>query len=231
MHEALTLEARLARLATLADAFELRRAELVEAVRSDFRRTRAHAEGEVDLAIARLRAFGDVTPHLAGREPVGTVAVMLPGNAALSNPSATIGTAFLGGNRVLARFPGASTAWAHRVEPMFEEHLEGVDFDHRGGREFLAGVVADPEVAVIMIFGDDAWVGPYEAPVRKHKKKLIFEGPGNDPFLVLEGADVDKAARDAVRGASTTLGRRVRRRNASTSCANSSVLFSNGWWS
>ena len=36
--------------------------------------------------------------------------------------------------------------------------------------------------------------------MRRHRKKLIFEGPGNDPFLVLPGADVAAAAEDAVRG-------------------------------
>lgn len=195
------LDERLERLGALAEALEARRSELVDAVRTEFHRTRPHAEGEVDLALRRLRAFGDVVCHLENREPVGAVAVVLPANAALSNPSATIGTAFLAGNRVLPRFPNAAGGWAARVEPLFEKHLPGVRFDHRPARTFLREILVDPDVRVTMIFGDDSWVDAYEPLVREHRKKLIFEGPGNDPFLVLDGADVERAARDAVRGA------------------------------
>jgi len=196
-----SLSDRLFCLGQLEAAFEARRDELVRAVGEIFHRPTRLAEGEVSLALARLGAFGAVAPLVEGREPVGTLALVLPGNAALSNPSATIGNAFLGGNRVVARFPSSSRSWASRVEPLFEAHLPGVSFDHRPGREFLEWAITEPEVAVVMVFGDDSWARAYEPLVREHRKKLIFEGPGNDPFVVLPGADLEHAARDAVRGA------------------------------
>ncbi len=159
------------------------------------------AEREVDLALARLRAFDEVEARLAGRAPVGGVAIVLPGNVAISNPVATIGTAFLAGNRVVARFPSALRAWADQLEWLFTRHLPGVRFDHGGGREFVRAVLADPAIAVVMAFGDDRWGAACEQEVRAARKKLIFEGPGKDPFLVLPGADLERAARDAVRGA------------------------------
>lgn len=188
-------------LASLADEIEARRRELTEHAIRTSKKARRVVDGEIALALARLRAFPTIEPLLAGRAPVGAVAVVFPGNALLSNPVATLGTASLGGNRVLARFPGASRPWAELAEPLLRSHLPNLELDHGPGRDFLTRVIADPEIAVVMVFGDDSWAAEYEEPVRRHRKKLIFEGPGKDPFLVLPGADVERAARDAVRGA------------------------------
>ena len=192
---------RLTALGALAAELGGRREELVRAAVRTLKKAARVARGDVDLALRRLAAFPEVLPRLAGRAPAGGVALCLPGNAALANPIATIGTAFLAGNRVVARFPSGSRPWADLVEPIFSAHLPGVRFDRRKGPEFLAAALADPEIAVVMVFGDDAWIAPYEERVRAAGKTLIFEGPGKDPFLVLPGADVESAAREAVRGA------------------------------
>jgi len=192
---------RISALEALAAELGDRREELVRAIVRTLKKAARVARGDVDLALLRLAAFGDVLPRLSGRGPAGGVALCLPGNAALANPVATIGTAFLAGNRVVARFPSGSRPWAELVEPIFSAHLPGVRFDRRKGPEFLDAALADPAIAVVMVFGDDAWIAPYEARVRAAGKTLIFEGPGKDPFLVLPGADVESAAREAVRGA------------------------------
>jgi betaine-aldehyde dehydrogenase len=191
---------RLEKLLLLGRELAGRRDELVAAIVGLSKKTRRVAAGEVELALARLRSFAEVAPSLASRDPIGVVALVLPSNASLSNPVGTIGTAFLAGNRVVARFPSASRAWAELVEPLFAAHLPGVGFDHGSGPEFLRRSLADPAVGVVMVFGDDSWAAAYESEVRGARKKLIFEGPGKDPFVVLPGADLDKAARDAVRG-------------------------------
>lgn len=191
---------RLELLHRLADSISSAREGLINGIIRSSKKTRRVAEGEVDLALRRLHAFNHVAAFLGGREPVGTVAIVFPNNASLSNPVSTIGTAFLAGNRVLARFPAASRGWSDQIQPLITSHLPGVRFDHRPGPEFIHAAFEDPEVSVIMVFGDDAWADAYEPLVRKHQKKFIFEGPGKDPFLVLPGADLERAARDAVRG-------------------------------
>jgi len=101
------LAARRAQLARLGAAIAERREELIAALVVHARKIRRLATREVDFALARLRAFDEVEARLAGRAPVGGVAIVLPGNVGISNPVATIGTAYLAGNRVVARFPGA----------------------------------------------------------------------------------------------------------------------------
>jgi succinate-semialdehyde dehydrogenase/glutarate-semialdehyde dehydrogenase len=190
------------RLHDLAATIAGQREALLDGIIRTSKKSHRVAAGEVDLALRRLGAFDEIAALLAGREPVGTVAIVFPGNASLSNPVSTIGTAFLAGNRVRARFPRSSRAWAAQVEPIFGRHLPEVEFDHGSGPDFLRSVLEDPEVRVIIVFGDDAWADPYEPQVRKTGKKLIFEGPGKDPFVVLPGPglDLERAAGDAVRG-------------------------------
>jgi acyl-CoA reductase-like NAD-dependent aldehyde dehydrogenase len=196
-----TLAARRARLSQLGAAIAERRIELVAGLVRHAKRIRCLAAAEVDLALRRIAAFGELEPSLLGREPVGTVAIVLPGNVSISNPVATLGTAFLAGNRVIARFPSALRGWAGELEPLFTAHLPGVSFDHRGGPDFLRAALADPAIQALLVFGDDGWAAGCEPEVRASRRKLIFEGPGKDPFVVLPGADLEGAARDAVRGA------------------------------
>ena len=195
------LHHRLELLHRLGDALSSVREGLIRGIVRSSKKTYSVAAGEVDLALRRLEAFDQVADRLAGRAPVGTVSIVFPGNASLSNPVGTIGNAFLAGNRVVARFPQASRAWAEQIEPFFTAHLPGVVFDRRPGPAFMEAALSDPGIGVVMVFGDDAWADPYEPLVRASRnKKFIFEGPGKDPFLVLPGADIEKAARDAVRG-------------------------------
>jgi betaine-aldehyde dehydrogenase len=197
----LDFAARRERLRDLAAAIAAQQEKLAVTIVRTLKKSLRVARGEVGLALRRLEAFDLVAERLKGRAPVGTVALALPGNAALSNPVSTLGTGFLAGNEVIARLPSGSRQWAETLEPLFTEHLPGVRFDHRPGQDFLPAMLADPRVAVIMVFGDDAWLAAYEERVRASGKKLIFEGPGKDPYLVLPGADLELAARDAVRGA------------------------------
>jgi betaine-aldehyde dehydrogenase len=194
------LDHRLELLHRLAGSISAAREGLINGMVRSSKKTRRVAAGEVDLSLRRLLAFEHVASFLDGREPVGTVAIVFPGNASLSNPVSTIGTAFLAGNQVVARFPRGARSWAEQVEPLIVSHLPGVRFDHGPGEDFIRSASADADVSVIMVFGDDAWADPYEPLVKASRKKFIFEGPGKDPFLVLPGADLELAARDAVRG-------------------------------
>src|SRR5689334_20710092 len=99
------LHHRLELLNRLAGALSSVREGLIQGIVRSSKKTYRVAAGEVELALRRLGAFDQVAARLAGRAPVGTVAIVFPGNASLSNPVSTIGTAFLAGNRVVARFP------------------------------------------------------------------------------------------------------------------------------
>lgn len=163
-------------------------------------RTWTLALREVSVAQHRLLALAGAESQMEGRRPAGTVALLLPGNAALSAPLTVIGSALLAGNRVVVRFP-RRTAWLREA---LESILlpAGLPFGVVGdpGPEFLRRVMAPGAADVTMLFGDDRWALEYEDLARRSTGKVIFEGPGKDPFLVLPGADVDAAVAALVRG-------------------------------
>ncbi|KAA9159616.1 aldehyde dehydrogenase family protein [Amycolatopsis acidicola] len=190
---------RAEQLAKLADVVEDTAGELEDLAVELFPFSRKVIRSDIRLAITRLRAFPGALDALQGREPVGKVALCLPGNAILSNPVATIGASYLAGNRTLARLPGRRARWAEILADLLRPALSGrVEFSDRAGPVFLGESMADPGIGAVMAFGDDNWARGYEEPARKTGTRFVFEGPGKDPFLVLPGASVPEAAAAAV---------------------------------
>lgn len=195
------VDARAERLREVAGCVEARRDGLVTTLVQRGLRVRALARREIEGTQRRLLAQANALTDLRDRLPVGTVALMLPSNTALATPLRYIGAALLTGNRVLVRFP-SRTAW---LGTMLQELLAPFDDAVRivtaSGPEFLRSQLGSGGADLIMAFGDDRWAVEYEDIVRRSRRTFIFEGPGKDPFLVLPGADLDRAAVDAVRGA------------------------------
>lgn len=188
-------------LLSLADDVERRASSLVEEMVATKHVLPTVAQGDLDLAVRRLRSFETVEPFLADRNPVGTVALVLAGNALLSNPLGTIGCASLAGNAVRVRFPRASRSWSSTVRRLVGRHLADVSFSEAPGPEFIGQAATDPRVGVVMVFGADVWASGYEQLMRETGTTFVFEGGGNCPFLVLAGADLGRAAGELVRGA------------------------------
>ena len=164
--------------------------------------SRSVARADIALTQRRLDALPDFGWLLEDREPVGKIALALPGNAILSNPVATVLCAVVAGNRVTARLPRRRRAWTELLRELLSAAaLPATELVEQDGASFLAETLADPEVGVVMVFGSDAWAATYEDEARRTGTTFIFEGPGKDPFVVLDPDAVETAAVDAVRAA------------------------------
>jgi betaine-aldehyde dehydrogenase len=198
---------RLPAVLELGRAVTARAAELEEAALAALAFPRRIIRADIALAARRLASFGQLLPVLAGRQAAGTVAFALPGNAILSNPITAVASAFLAGDQVLMRFPQRRKLWADVVVELLQAAFgAAVVARDQPGPAFVESVLADPSVDAVMAFGSDIWMLPYEDEVRRSGTKLIFEGPGKDPFLVLAGADVAEAARAAAISATYNAG-------------------------
>lgn len=199
---------RLSAVHKLGMAVTARAAELEEAAVAALQFPRQVIRADIALAARRLAAFGELLPALSGRRPVGTVAFAVPGNAILSNPVAAAGSAYLAGNRVLMRFPQRRKQWADVVAELLQDAFgTAVVPQNVPGPAFLDDAFADPDVSALLVFGADDWMLPYEDAARLSGTKVIFEGPGKDPFLVLPGADLTVAARAAAESGTYNSGR------------------------
>ncbi len=196
----MSLEERVRKIGKLAAAVAERKEEIVEATIRDVGFARKDAVSEINLTIQRLNSFGRVPPLLAWRTPVcrqeEEVAILLPydGNTWMNTAILSV---WLPGNRVRVKFSSKGSEIGRITEEMYRPIFGGdVRFDFRGGREFMEASLRDPRTPVICVFGSDRHVLPYAGPVRQAGKKLIFEGPGNDPFIILGGADLEAAVSD-----------------------------------
>jgi betaine-aldehyde dehydrogenase len=193
------IQNRLAQLELLADVIHAEAPRLEAAAVETLTAPRRVIRDDIALTVHRLRAFRSLAWVLDGRKPIGTVALCIAGNAILSNPVTAIATSYVAGNSTIARFPRRRAKWAAIVADLVERTFgDAVTWPEEPGPTFVNRVLRDAAADVLMAFGGDEW-GEYEELARSSRVKVIFEGPGKDPFLVLDGANVPAAARAAVR--------------------------------
>ncbi len=193
---------RCEKVLALADAIRRSRVEIARAAVADIGFTVKDSELEVDTTIDRLRMFAEAKAILEGRRPLGgrgsSVSLMLSynGSAWLNTAIASI---FLVGNRVSVKFSSKGPRISELTESLYRPIFgDEVRFTRESGRSFVERSLRDPGVSSVVIFGSDENVMPYEEAFRRAGKKLVFEGPGQDPFIVFTDASLDLAMADLV---------------------------------
>jgi betaine-aldehyde dehydrogenase len=193
-------EERYEKVLDLAEAIGSRRGEIIDQAVRDIRFTVRDTAKEVDIAVDRLKMYDGARTFLEGRRPLGgdgsRVSLMLSYNG-----SAWINTAitsiWMVGNRVDVKFSSKGTGICDLTESLYRPIFgDDIRFYRGSGKSFVESSLRDPSVSAAVIFGFDENVLPYEEAFRQTGKKLIFEGPGQDPFIVFPDADLPLALSD-----------------------------------
>ncbi len=191
---------RLQKIIALSNAIEANAHAIVRQAVNEIEFTKRDCTRDVLTTIQRLRMFQDTRPLLEARIPLGNreseVALMLSynGSAWLNVAIASI---FLVGNKVRVKFSSKGEGLSRLMESIYQPIFgDGVTFDRQNGRQFMRHSLRDPKTSAIVIFGHDETVMPYEPSVRESGKRLVFEGPGQDPFIVFPDADIELALSD-----------------------------------
>ena len=196
---------RLERIQALAQALGRQRDTFVHTAVQDLGFAVRDCRREFGLTMERLGAFHEAESLLADREPVcrgpnDEIALMLPYDGS-SWLNIAILSIWLVGNRVRVKFSSKGSDIARFTEELYRPLFgDDVRFDYRPGAEFMEWALADSQVRAIVIFGSDRHVWPYREAVQQAGKKLVFEGPGNDPLILFDDADLDAALDDLVDG-------------------------------
>jgi betaine-aldehyde dehydrogenase len=193
-------EERYEKVLDLAEAIGSRRGEIIDQAVRDIRFTVRDTAKEVDIAVDRLKMYDGARTFLEGRRPLGgdgsRVSLMLSYNG-----SAWINTAitsiWMVGNRVDVKFSSKGTGICDLTESLYRPIFgDDIRFYRGSGKSFVESSLRDPSVSAAVIFGFDENVLPYEEAFRQTGKKLVFEGPGQDPFIVFPDADLPLALSD-----------------------------------
>lgn len=195
---------------------EERAGELVVELVREEGKTRAEAAMEVSRTPRNLRFYAaeahriDGTSFPAGdggvvytrREPVGVVGAITPWNFPLNIPSRKIGPALAAGNAVVFKPSPVTPLLAQRlVEALLAGGLPPrvVAMVH-GGAEAGAALAADERVGAVTFTGSTAAGRAVHAAVGPSRRCQLEMG-GKNPVVVLDDADLDRAAQIIAKGA------------------------------
>jgi betaine-aldehyde dehydrogenase len=190
---------RLDRIFALREALRRNRERMAALAMKNLMFTPRDSLTEVDVTVDRLALY-EGADFLKGRVPLrgrgSSVALLLSynGSAWLST---AITSVFVVGNRVRVKFSSKGADVMALTEEMYRPIFgEDVTFYSGSGRAFIEESLRDKDTAAVIVFGFDETVLPYEEAFRRTGKTLVFEGPGQDPFIVFPDADMSFALDD-----------------------------------
>ncbi|MGE5344713.1 MAG: aldehyde dehydrogenase family protein [Acidithiobacillales bacterium] len=196
----MSFDERLEKVLSLREALRQRREAMVSEAVKNLRFTAKDSSREVDVTIDRLGMFTEAAELLSRRVPLRgpgsrvALALAYNGSAWLSTAITSI---YLVGNAVDVKFSSKGDDVMKLTEEMYRPVFgEAISFFGGSGRDFLASALRDPLVSAAVVFGSDENILPYERAFREAGKTLVFEGPGQDPFIVFPDADLSLALSD-----------------------------------
>ncbi|TYB46734.1 aldehyde dehydrogenase family protein [Actinomadura chibensis] len=195
---------------------EERAGELVVELVREEGKTRAEAAMEISRTPRNLRFYAAEAHRITGRsfpaddggivytrrEPVGVVGAITPWNFPLNIPSRKVGPALAAGDVVVLKPSPVTPLLAQRlVEALLAGGLPpaAIALVH-GGARAGAALAADDRVAAVTFTGSTA-AGRSVHAAAGPSRRVQLEMGGKNPVVVLDDADLDRAARIIVKGA------------------------------
>lgn len=190
----------LARLLTLEQGKPLR--ESVDEVRgfANILEFYAGISAQQSGEAVRLGTAGDC---FVTREPLGVCGAIIPWNMPVLILGWKTGPSLLAGNTMVIKPASTTPLTSLRLAAILDEAgLPPGVLNMVTGRGEVAGeaLVSHPDVKKISFTGNCATGERIRTLASAHQKELILELGGSDPMIVMDDADLKKAAEGAVRG-------------------------------
>lgn len=131
-------------------------------------------------------------------QPLGVIFAIMPWNFPFWQVFRFACPTLMAGNAALLSHAPITTGCGVAIEKLFIEAgapaglLNALIISH----EQAAAVIANPHVAGVTLTGSEIAGSAVAAQAGKHVKKVVLELGGNDPYLVLDDADMNLAAEE-----------------------------------
>ena len=202
--------ARAKALGDVASSLEQRAAQVASLVVREVGKPVAEARAEVARAVAILRYYaqaalapdGETLPAadpgqllLARHVPVGVAALITPWNFPVAIPLWKAAPSLAFGNATLLKPSSAAAATALLIGDIIAPHVPaGVFQVVLGGGATARALIDDPGVAAVSFTGSSAVGRDISVRAAARGCRVQAEMGGQNPSVVLEGADLDRAA-------------------------------------
>lgn len=142
------------------------------------------------------RVETDASKSYIAFEPLGIILAIMPWNFPFWQVFRTAAPALMAGNVVVLKHAANVTACALAIEKIFQEagFPDGVFQTFLIGVENVFKLIAHPCVQAVAFTGSKQAGQVVASQAGSMIKKTVLELGGSDPYLILEDADVEKAA-------------------------------------
>ena len=194
------LKEDLAKIAEVAKVINDRKDELIEEDLKSGSTLQSSAAITMGI-IEGLKNFKESIDYVGKRKSICNtkeeeVAIVMPYSLTTA-ASGPIASQVILGNNVRIR-PSSQCVGSYKIlEEIWKRfYPEQVRFDYSRATEFMKNAIENPNVKVICLFGHDSMGMGYKEAVKQAGKKFLMEGPGKNPAIVLEDADVKTATQE-----------------------------------
>lgn len=198
-------------LSELASTLAQRKPALTRIIVDEVGKTPEEAASEVDYAVSFLTYGANVTGHAAERSsrsgdrglrvvPAGPALLIAPFNDPLAGITRKIAPAIAAGCPAIVKPSSLGDMTARALfEAVDEAGLSGMlTLVNHTDRSVLDRLARAPELRVLSFTGSTETGVALAAAAAGSLKRLVLELGGNNPFLVLDGADIERAVADAI---------------------------------
>jgi succinate-semialdehyde dehydrogenase/glutarate-semialdehyde dehydrogenase len=230
------LAERTALLSRIADRFEANKDALARMATLEMGKTLASAIAEVEKCIAGLRVFAKDGPAMLEPEqqklatggtaelrwlPIGPVLAIMPWNFPYWQVVRFLAPMIMAGNVGLLKHASIVQGTAGLLEKMVTDAgaPEGLFQNLAIKSAAVAPLIADDRIAAVTLTGSEGAGRSVAEAAGKALKKVVLELGGSDPFIVMPSADLDAAAKQAVKA-------RIQNTGQSCICAKRMIVHS-----
>jgi succinate-semialdehyde dehydrogenase / glutarate-semialdehyde dehydrogenase len=210
-------------LRSLAATLRANKADLARCASLEMGKILREAEGEVEKSAVFCEHYADNAERLlapqviadAGAvenyvrfEPLGVVLAVMPWNFPYVQVFRFAPPTLVAGNVALLKHASNIPGCAASIAGVFREagFPEGVFQTLLVGSGAVEGILADERVRGVALTGSETAGSQVAGVAGRNLKRSVMELGGSDPFIVLDDADVDAAAREGCRGRNINAG-------------------------
>ena len=200
----------------VAKLMRIKKSELAKTITLEMGKLLSEAEGEIDLSADIIDYYADnaegfladkvLDPEygeaIIRNSPIGVLLGVMPWNFPYYQVVRFAAPNIMVGNTILLKHASIVPQCAAAIEKLFEEAKapEGLYTNLFISGKHASALVSDKRIKGVSLTGSEEAGASIAAEAGKHLKKVVLELGGNDVFIILEDADMEKTVEWAVVG-------------------------------